>query len=281
MMSFETSAGEPRTAAGPSFGTSVQRVAPGAPVTPEGVVLDLDTAGVASRLLARALDLLLCSVGLYAVLIAVAVMSPPLWVMFVAVAIAAFLAVFVYPVVLEMMLRGRTVGKIATGLRVVTDIGAPIRFRHAATRSALSVVDLIATSGFAGIVAMILSPRHQRLGDLAAGTVVLRTRTATNAAESRSVTAPTGYESFVGSLDTSSLDPELIDLARTTLDRVAHWGRRPLERQLDRLAEHIDAELGGRRPARMPASTFLQSVVASEATSERPVRPLRRPRRLP
>ncbi|MDG2111550.1 MAG: RDD family protein, partial [Actinomycetota bacterium] len=214
-MSFDTfdspptapSSAAPAAMAAGSATAVLERPAPtvGAPVTPEGVLLDLETAGVASRLLARALDLLICAVALYAVLIALAVMTPPLWVMFVAVTIAVFVALFVYPVVLETMLRGRTVGKIATGLRVVTDIGAPIRFRHAATRSALSVVDLLATSGFAGIVSMIMSPRHQRLGDLAAGTVVLRTRSVSGAGERRPVATPDGYESFVTSLDTARL----------------------------------------------------------------------------
>jgi len=246
-------------------------------VTAEGVVLDLETAGVASRVLARALDLLVCAVGLYAVLMVLAVTMPPLWVMIVAITIAVFVALFLYPLVLETALSGRTVGKLATGLRVVTDVGAPIRFRHAATRSALSVVDLLATSGFAGIASMLASPRHQRLGDVAAGTIVVRTRLVVGRSGStRLLGPPSGYDSFIGSLDVAGIDRERIHLAREILARSTTQSLVGLSDQAAHLAAAIDADLGSRRPARMADAVFLQCVVAADAQGDDRPRPLAR-----
>jgi len=246
-------------------------------VTAEGVVLDLETAGVASRVLARSLDLVVCAVGLYAVLTVLAVTTPPLWLMIVAITIAIFVAFFVYPLVLETALSGRTVGKIATGLRVVTDVGGPIGFRHAATRSALSVVDLLATSGFAGIASMMASARHQRLGDVAAGTIVIRTRSVTGPPRpSRLLDPPTGYESFIASLDVKSIDRERIRLAREILSRSPTTALAGLSGPAAALAAAIDRDLGSRRPARMPDVVFLQCVLAADASGGDRPRPLAR-----
>ena len=111
----------------------------------EGVPLELEPAGAASRLLARLLDLVVCLAGLYALLTGLAAVSPPLWLMIAVAVVAVFVALFVYPAILETVMSGRTVGKLALGLRVVTERGGTIGFRHAATRAALSVVDIIAT----------------------------------------------------------------------------------------------------------------------------------------
>lgn len=240
----------------------------------EGVPLDLDTAGVASRLLARTLDFVVCFGGLYLVLTALAIASPPRWLMIAAIVVAFFVALFVYPAVLETVMRGRTVGKMAAGLRVVTESGGPISFRHAATRSALTVVDLLATSGVVGIASIMFSQRRQRLGDVAAGTVVIRTRYPENRREP--ITAPQGFESFTESLDIRPVDPVLLSLVRDVLPQSAGAATGHPSARLARLAELIDAQLGGRRPDRMGHDVFLRCVVARAAATARSARPLRR-----
>ncbi len=247
-------------------------------VTSEGVLLGVDTAGPASRLLARALDLVVCGTAFYGLLAAMAFGELPLWVVYSVAVIAGFVSLFVYPVVMETLTLGRTVGKLATGIRVLTDVGGPVGFRNAAVRSALSVVDLIVSAGFIGMVSMILSPRHQRLGDLAAGTVVVRTRRAVAGQGRWTVPTPTGYDSFISSLDTSGLDPQVVDLARTLLERHARQPR-SLQRAVDQLARHVDGLLGGRRPERMPGVVFLQCVCVAHAVTPPAPRPLPRPER--
>jgi uncharacterized RDD family membrane protein YckC len=88
-----------------------------------------------------------------------------------------FAVLWGYPTAMETLWRGRSLGKAALGLRVVTIEGAPVRFRHAAIRATLGVVDFLLTAGGAAVISVLLTPRSQRLGDLVAGTVVLRERT--------------------------------------------------------------------------------------------------------
>src|SRR6266480_4060788 len=113
-------------------------------VTPEAVVLQFETAGLGSRLLAKVLDSLI-QLFILIVLFVVAGAaasggfgSTPLGIFLL---FALFAVVFVYPVAFETLWKGRTPGKAAMGLRVVTREGAPIRFRHAAIRSAIWIVE--------------------------------------------------------------------------------------------------------------------------------------------
>jgi uncharacterized RDD family membrane protein YckC len=74
----------------------------------------------------------------------------------------------------EALNRGRSPGKAMMKLQVVREGGLPITPREALVRNLLRAADLLPMSYFVGFVAMVLSPRGQRLGDLAAGTVVVR-----------------------------------------------------------------------------------------------------------
>lgn len=87
--------------------------------------------------------------------------------------IPLFFAYFVY---LEAAY-GQTVGKMVTGVVVVTDDGAPIDYRASMIRALLRIVDLFPHPlHLVGLVAILLTDRNQRLGDLAADTVVVRAR---------------------------------------------------------------------------------------------------------
>jgi uncharacterized RDD family membrane protein YckC len=81
-----------------------------------------------------------------------------------------------YPVVWETLSRGRSPGKFAVGLRVVRDDGGATRFRHAVLRGLLEVVEIWMLFGIPAVLCSLLNPRGKRLGDLAAGTVVIRER---------------------------------------------------------------------------------------------------------
>ena len=149
-------------------------------VTPEAVVLEFETAGIGSRVIAGLIDLTVQGAALAAILIGIGTLaSTGLDAGGIGAAIIyvlIFLVIFGYPAALETLWRGRTLGKAAMGLRVVTVEGAPIRFRHAAIRSIFSLVDWLATQGVVGITALLVTKRNQRVGDLLAGTIVLRER---------------------------------------------------------------------------------------------------------
>jgi len=79
-----------------------------------------------------------------------------------------------YSVSMETFNRGRTVGRMVVKTRVVTVEGAPVRFRQAFIRSLLGIVDLLLTAGTVAVVSSLITKRGQRLGDLVAGTMVIR-----------------------------------------------------------------------------------------------------------
>ena len=76
----------------------------------------------------------------------------------------------------ETLLRGRTPGKMFTRLRVVSVDGRVIGWRQSLLRNLLRMVDYLPAGYLVGLVAMVASPRVQRLGDLVAGTLVIRER---------------------------------------------------------------------------------------------------------
>jgi uncharacterized RDD family membrane protein YckC len=151
-------------------------------VTGEAVVLDLRPAELVSRGLAFALDLLVMVVAFVALLGSVLLAGSGFdSALGAAVILLIVVGVFVaYPVTVETLTRGRSIGKVALGLRVVRTDGGPIRFRHALARGLAGfVVDFGMVSLFTGAVALfsaLISPRGQRLGDLLAGTIVVRER---------------------------------------------------------------------------------------------------------
>jgi len=92
---------------------------------------------------------------------------------------AAFLLVQIviewgYFVIWELSSGGRSLGKMVLDLRVVRDGGAPITLRESLVRNLLRVVDILPANYLMGLIAMVLSAEGKRLGDVAAGTVVVR-----------------------------------------------------------------------------------------------------------
>jgi len=146
--------------------------------TAEGVVFTLPLAGPASRAAALGIDIILVialSWLLSALSGLVAVVSPD-W----AAALPGLIFFFVqtvYGMVLEGLWRGQTVGKRVLGLRVVDDRGFRLRASQVVVRNLLRLVDALPVFYLVGGVAMALSRHCQRLGDVAAGTVVVRSRT--------------------------------------------------------------------------------------------------------
>ena len=103
--------------------------------TPEGVSLELPLAGLGSRFVAL---------------------------------------LFAYPVAFELGAGGRTPGKRWSNLRVVSDDGSPVTFRGSALRNVLRLVDILPALYLVGTIAIFATRNNQRLGDLAAGTLVVR-----------------------------------------------------------------------------------------------------------
>lgn len=160
---------------------------------PEQVWLDYEPASIGSRGIAFALDMILRWTVLITVVLLLAWLSSSFksLVDIVAGAIsgesgskfghffiagAIFIALFIelaYPIYFEVYREGVTPGKKLFGLRVVDESGLPITFRTSLTRTLFNLIDFQSTAGFAAIVSAMVSSKSQRLGDLAASTIVV------------------------------------------------------------------------------------------------------------
>ena len=152
-------------------------------VSGEGVALELPRAGVGSRVVASLIDLAVQVIaGLVLLLLTGNALSGADSASVIAtLVVEAVLVVAGYPILFEWLSRGRTLGKLALGLRVVRDDGGPIGFRQALVRGLSSLVvekpGLIFPWGTAaGLLTTIFSGRDKRIGDLLAGTFVLNER---------------------------------------------------------------------------------------------------------
>lgn len=171
-------------------------------------MLDFETAGLASRLLSGLIDVAIQLVLLVVVLMAGAAAAEAATGgggVVAVVYLGIFLVVFGYPAALETLWRGRTPGKAAMGLRVVTANGLPVRFRHAAIRSIMGIVDKWTAGGSISVIAVLLTRRNQRLGDIVAGTIVLRERRSTRTQGPVHFAPPRGLEAYCSRLDVTGL----------------------------------------------------------------------------
>ena len=220
-------------------------------VTGEAVAIDLRVARLGSRMIAAMLDLFIMLIALYFVgLVTIVVVQPDNDPLITAVGILVYVGVLVgYPVASETFMRGRTLGKMAMGLRVVRDDGGPIRFRHAFVRA---LVGLVAERPgvflfIPGVACMLTSSRSKRLGDLFAGTVVLQESVPrTTGAPPR---MPPELASWAAMLDLTQLDDALVFSVRRLLSRAAEMS--PEAR--DAVSTHLAAEV---RKVVTPAQPF-------------------------
>lgn len=235
-------------------------------VTPEAVALELAPANVGSRLFGFVIDWLvitfvggLLSFGFFAALRGVDLGVG--WV------IAGFILlygglIFGYPVACETLWRGRTLGKAALGLRVVTVEGAPVRFRHAAIRTALGLVEFGITGGAVAVLSILLTRRHQRLGDLVAGTLVLRERSGLKAPTPITFTVPYGMEPYAATLDVAALTADDYAAMRTFLVRAATLPPRVRWWLSEQVATPVAARVRPAPPPGVPAEPWLACVAA-------------------
>ena len=140
--------------------------------TPEGVQLALPLAGIATRFMALMLDLLIGFGVAFILLMAAAVVANAI----AAIVAASLLLVFYigYHVLFEVAGGGRTVGKRAAGLRVVMDGGAPVGLRASLIRNLMRLIEGLPLFYMPAIITALSTRDNQRLGDLAAGTLVVR-----------------------------------------------------------------------------------------------------------
>ncbi|MEU9846272.1 RDD family protein [Streptomyces sp. NPDC047985] len=241
-------------------------------VTGDAVVLALRPAKLPSRALALALDLVVVGAVFFMVSMGLAMATVTLDdAAFAAISVAAFLLVLVGgPIAVETLSRGRSLGKLVCGLRVVRDDGGPIRFRHALMRGAMGFVEILLTFGVVACVASLVSERGRRLGDVFAGTLVVRERVAAG----RGAAVPLPPPWLVGrfaALDLSAVPDGLWLAIRQYLTRMHQLDAQMGLSMAERLAGELSARTGVPVPAGVPAGAYLAAMV-----NERQARDARR-----
>jgi uncharacterized RDD family membrane protein YckC len=238
-------------------------------VTGEAVALELRPAKLPSRALAVLIDLIVAVVVYIAVTVALVAASASLDdAAQVALSIAAFLLVLVGgPIAVETLSHGRSLGKLAVGLRVVRDDGGPIRFRHALVRGAIGVIEILMTFGVVACIASLVSARGRRLGDVFAGTLVVRER------------IPVGPSGFVpppppwlagrfSGLDLSAVPDGLWLAIRQYLTRIHQLDPQVGWAMAQRLASDLAVHTGTPAPQDVPPGAYLAAVVQERQARE-------------
>jgi uncharacterized RDD family membrane protein YckC len=138
--------------------------------TPEGITLELSPAGPVPRALAFLVDFVIR----FALWVICLLVANPLGALGTAFAwISLFLIEWIYPIVFELSMGGATPGKRALGLQVVMQSGLPVTPAASVTRNLLRTADFLPALYAFGALALLLRSDFKRLGDMAAGTLVV------------------------------------------------------------------------------------------------------------
>lgn len=240
-------------------------------VTGEAVALDLQLAKLPSRGLAHAVDAVVQVAILLALTIALSIAGAGLdEAMTAAIVLVTYVAVTVgYPVLCETLTRGRTLGKMALGLRVVREDGGPITFRHALVRGLARVfidLPLLGTLGFIGIFVSLASPKGKRVGDYLAGTVVIRTRVPRHATPV--IMMPPQLAGWAAQLDLSGLPDTVALSARQFLARYGELNPGVRDTIGDDLTNEVARHVQAPPPPGVPSWAYLSAVLAERRGRE-------------
>lgn len=240
-------------------------------VTGEAVVLEVPCARFPSRLLALMLDLLIQGVLLFILFVIIAATATVLnGAAEGAAAITGSVAVLVgYPVLWETLTRGRSPGKYALGLRVVSDDGGPERFRQALVRGLASAVEIYALGGCPALISSLLSDRGKRLGDLFAGTFVIQQRLPRRQAHASAppIVSPQLAHWATG-LEMSALTERTADTARRYLARLSELTPATQMELGARIAAEVSAQVSPPPPPGVPPPAYLSAVLAERRNRE-------------
>lgn len=232
-------------------------------VTGEAVPLEMRLAKFPSRALAITIDFVVLFVVALVFVMIIGALAPELdQALGSALTLTFVVALLVgVPVGVETLTRGRSLGKLALGLRVVRDDGGPIRFRHALARGLAGFfVDFYTTLGVGAVVSSLLSERGKRIGDQLAGTVVIRERAPSYGGPLPAV--PSQLAAWATGLELSRLPDDLALNARTFLTRSYEMAPAVREQMAASLATEIAQVVTPPAPPGTPAWAYLAAVIS-------------------
>ncbi|MGW2023757.1 RDD family protein [Streptomyces decoyicus] len=239
-------------------------------VTGEAVVLGLRPARLPSRGLAVAVDVAVAwAVYLGVSLLLLSATSSMDSAAVAAVSVATFVLVQVgIPIVIETLSHGRSLGKLVCGLRVVREDGGPIRFRHALVRGAMGAIEIVMTMGVVAAIASLVSARGRRMGDVFAGTLVIRERMPVAEAGMALPPPPPWLVAELGALDLSRVPDGWWLTVRQYLARMGQLDPQVGGTMAGRLAEDLRGFTGAAAPVGVHPVAYLAAVVGERQARE-------------
>jgi uncharacterized RDD family membrane protein YckC len=249
--------------------------------TPEGISVDLVLAGLGSRFTATLIDLTFKFVLIAAAFLLASSIGDFGTAVF---AVLSFALYFGYDVAFEVLAAGRTPGKRWTGLRVLRDDGRPVDLLSSCIRNVVRLVDGLPLSYLPAMISILATRRNQRLGDLAASTIVVREprrREAAAASFTRAEPAAPSFGGFalpagVGArpapangavpLDVSALTADDLAAVRGFLDRRADLPQAVRDDLARRIASALALRVGG-ATAHLRDEDLIEQVAATKARS--------------
>jgi uncharacterized RDD family membrane protein YckC len=236
-------------------------------VTGDAVVLDVQIAQLPVRALSVLIDIV--------VVFTVYVIGVILWALtlsqfddaFSASVLIIFtvLALVGYPTIFETATRGKTLGKMALGLRVVSDDGSPERFRQALFRALAGVIEIWMLTGGPAVICSLLSAKGKRIGDFFAGTVVISERAPRQAPPPL---MPPQLAWWASTMQLSGLSPAQAEMARQFLSRASQLDQPIRDQMAYRIAADVVAQISPPPPPGAPPEVVLAAVLAERHRRE-------------
>ncbi|MDT5304040.1 MAG: hypothetical protein QOG79_7576 [Mycobacterium sp.] len=236
-------------------------------VTGDAVVLDVQIAQLPVRALSAVID---CTVVFVAYIIGVVLWAATLT-QFDSALSAAVLIIFTvlalvgYPLAFETATRGRSLGKMALGLRVVSEDGGPERFRQALFRALAAVIEIWTLAGGPAVICSLLSAKGKRIGDVFAGTVVISVRGPRLPPPPQ---MPPQLAWWASSLQLSGLGADQAELARQFLSRASQLDTRVRDQMAYRITGEVVAQISPPPPPGTPPQLVLAAVLAERHRRE-------------
>jgi uncharacterized RDD family membrane protein YckC len=242
-------------------------------VTGEAVVLEVPVARFPSRMIGLAIDLAVQFFLLFVVFLATgaAMAGGGLdQASGAAVGLTGVVLVIVgYPAIFETLTRGKSLGKLALGLRVVSDDGGPERFRQALARALTGVLEFWIFFGIPALLASLLSAKGKRLGDMLAGTFVIQERLpGRKTLAAPLATVPPYLVGWASTLQLSGLSDATAETARGYLSRFHELTPAARAEFGQRIAAAVQAQVSPLPPPGTPPADYLTAVLSERRSRE-------------
>ncbi|HJC69351.1 MAG TPA: RDD family protein [Candidatus Brachybacterium intestinipullorum] len=236
-------------------------------ITGDAVLLDLRTASFATRLVSAVIDGILQLALLIGGIVAMAWLAARADLddgyLAAGILLASVAAYVGYPVLCELLLRGRSVGRLVMGTRVVREDGGPVHVRQSVLRAVMAMFEIWSTSGAVALTCAVIDRRSRRIGDLLAGTMVIQERMRTLPEQRTEV--PVSLREWALAADVGRLPLPLMQDIRAFLPRAGEINaesRHQLSRDLlHRTLPHVAPA----PPPGTPPEEFLAAVLAERS----------------